>query len=72
VGNVQQWRNTWLLRYAAVDADAPFGGSVTLIGNADLNRLQDGQRVRVHGILVAPVSASQPAYYQVSSIEVLQ
>jgi hypothetical protein len=71
IGRVQQWRNTWQLRYAALDADAPYGGSVTLVG-ANLSQLRDGQRIRVHGSLLPPASSSQPALFQVSALEVFE
>jgi hypothetical protein len=47
-GEVYQFRKTWRLRYAPIDADDPHGGSVILVG-AGLEQLQDGQRVHVVG-----------------------
>ncbi len=69
-GKVQQWRNSWRLRYAAVDAEDPNGGSVTLVGD-DLERLRDGQRIRVRGVLIPADGATGTARYQVTGLEIL-
>ena len=51
-GKVQQWRGSWILRYASIDAVDEHGGSVTLFGPADLDRLREGQQVSVQGALI--------------------
>src|SRR2546430_150082 len=62
-GSVESWRKTWRLRYAAVDVEDANGGRVTLIGGAELDRLHEGQQVRVRGTLVpAADRASAPAF----------
>jgi hypothetical protein len=71
-GRVQQWRNTWRLRYASPDADDPHGGSVTLVGGADLDRLRDGQRIRVQGVLVPAENRQSTTRYQVNAVEILE
>ena len=69
-GNVQLWRKTWRLRFAPVEEEAVHGGSVVLEG-ADVDRLRDGQTVRVQGVLIAPAERTSPARYRVQSIEIL-
>ena len=71
-GQVQQWRNTWRLRYAAVEADDPHGGSVVLTGSAELEKLRDGQRVRVRGTLLPADDRQGSARYQVKTLDVLE
>ena len=70
-GQVQQWKKTWRLRYAPIDQEDPFGGSVTLEGGAELNQLRDGRHVRVRGVLIAPDASSGTARYRVQAIEIL-
>lgn len=69
-GNVQPWRKTWRLRFAPVDREAVYGGSVVLEGTC-LERLRDGQTVRVQGVLIAPTDRASPARYRVQTLEVL-
>lgn len=69
-GNVQPWRKTWRLRFAPVDREAVYGGSVVLEGTG-LDRLRDGQTVRVQGVLIAPTDRASPARYRVQTLEVL-
>jgi hypothetical protein len=68
-GYVQQYRNTWRLRYAAIDQEDPFGGVVILDGCAESTNLQEGQRARVIGTLVPPQSRNGSAHLHVQSIE---
>jgi hypothetical protein len=70
-GQVQQFRKTWRLRYAPCDQDDPHGGSVLLEG-AGLDRLRDGQRIRVQGVLIPPMDRTSPARYRVRSMEILE
>jgi hypothetical protein len=67
-GVVQQFRNTWRLRYAPADQDDPYGGSVVLEG-AGVENLRDGQRVQVRGTLIPPTSRTSPARFRVESIQ---
>jgi hypothetical protein len=71
-GHVQQWRHTWRLRYAAVEADDPHGGSVVLVGGSELERLRDGQRVRVRGAIVPSDDRQGTTRYQVQALDVLE
>jgi hypothetical protein len=68
-GQVQFSRaaNAWRLRYASVDENDPYGGSVTLVGD-DLSTLQDGQHVRVEGGLLDPDRREAGTPFRVSSI----
>jgi nitrogen fixation protein len=71
-GKVFRFRNTWRLRYSSVDTEDAFGGSVTLIGGPALNKLQDGQRIRVHGMLSDGETRAEGGRCVVASFEVLQ
>jgi hypothetical protein len=54
---------TWRLRYAPLDQSDIYGGSVTLVSEVPLEKVQDGQFVLVHGRLVNPeVRTLAPAY----------
>jgi hypothetical protein len=70
-GQLIQWRKTWRLRYAAVDAEDAFGGCVTLEGLADTSKLRDGQRVRAQGTLVLPENRLGTPRYIVKSLLIL-
>jgi hypothetical protein len=71
-GQVQQWRNTWRLRYAAIDAADPHGGSVMLVGGAELSRLREGQRVRVRGVLIPAQGRTGSSRYEISALEIIE
>jgi hypothetical protein len=71
-GSVESWRKTWRLRYAPIDVEEAHGGRVTLVGDAELDGLRDGQRLRVHGVLVPSSSRSDPPAFHVQSVEVLE
>jgi hypothetical protein len=71
VGQVQEFRKTWRLRYAPPDQEDPYGGSVVLEG-AGLDRLRDGQQVRVHGALIPPTDRNSPARYRVQTMEIVE
>jgi len=70
-GQVQQFRKTWRLRYAPFDQDDPYGGSVMLEG-VGLDRLRDGQRIRVQGVFIPPTDRFSPARYRVQTMEILE
>jgi hypothetical protein len=61
----------WRLRYAAVDEVDRYGGSVTLVENADLDRLQDGQYLCVQGHLTNPDATGPSPAYRVDSFTVV-
>ena len=63
--------NGWRLRYAAVDESDAHGGSVTLGGDVRLNRLQDGQHIRVIGHLLNPGDKDVAPGYHVDFFEVI-
>jgi len=69
-GHVTAFRKSWRLRYAAIETEDAFGGSVALNGPG-LERLRDGQLVRVQGTVLSAADRNQPAVFQVKSIEVL-
>jgi hypothetical protein len=69
-GLVQQWHKSWRLRYAGVDVEDRYGGSVTLVGDGKLDQLRDGQRVRITGQMLNPQERMAPRY-QVQFIEIL-
>ncbi len=62
---------TWRLRYASVDEEDRYGGSVTLVENAGLDRLRDGQRVIVQGHLSNPDDTRPAPAYRVDWFRVL-
>ncbi|MFO0865706.1 MAG: hypothetical protein U0744_13820 [Gemmataceae bacterium] len=69
-GHVTSFRKSWRLRYAAVESEDVHGGSVVLNG-AGLDRLKDGQLIRVQGSIIPPTDRNQPATFQVQAIEIL-
>jgi hypothetical protein len=69
-GHVTSFRKSWRLRYAAVESEDVHGGSVVLSGEG-LDRLKDGQLIRVQGTILAPTDRNQPATFQVQRIEIL-
>ena len=68
-GEVHQFRRGWRLRYAAVDADDPHGGSVVLEG-VGVAHLRDGQTVRVVGTLIPAEDRNSAARFQVTMMEI--
>jgi hypothetical protein len=66
---VQQWHKTWRLRYAAIDVEDRYGGSVTLVG-PPCEQLKDGQRIRVTGQILNREERVAPQF-QVQTIEVV-
>lgn len=61
-------RRTWNLRYATVDEEDRYGGSVTLVGTGDMSRFKIGQIVRIDGYLVEPDSRRPCPPYCVGTI----
>jgi hypothetical protein len=68
-GEVQQSRRGTRLRYAPVDEVDPYGGSVTLVGNVQIEGLRDGQFVRVRGQLLHPEAHTAAPAYKVLAVE---
>ena len=71
VGQVSQFRRGWKLRYAALESEDKYGGSLSLIGD-NLENLKDGQMVRVEGIVLPSEDRSSSPRYQVHRVEVIE
>jgi hypothetical protein len=57
-------RQTWTLRFASVEEDDRYGGSVTLDNSGRMAAFQSGQLVRVEGQLVdADDTRPRPSYH---------
>jgi hypothetical protein len=69
-GQLQFGTKGWRLRYAELDVEDRYGGSVTLTEYGKLDRFQDGQFVRVRGCILDPARTIAPPY-QLDSIEAL-
>jgi hypothetical protein len=70
-GEVHQFRRGWRLRYAPIDAEDPYGGSVMLEG-VGLDRLRDGQRIRVVGTLIPAEDRLSTTRFQVTTLEIVE
>jgi hypothetical protein len=70
VGTVDYSRiqRAWLLRYASVEEDDRYGGSVTLENPGRPNVLKNGQLVRVEGYVINPDSSQLRPAFHVKSI----
>jgi hypothetical protein len=70
-GQIQHSRITrgWRLRYAPVDEVDPYGGSVTLVEEAKLSGLKDGDMVRVHGRFLKSDERGTAPRYEVDAIQ---
>lgn len=71
VGQLSQFRRGWKLRYAAVESDDKYGGSLSLVGE-NLDSLKDGQMVRVEGMVLPSDDRASGARYQVHRVEVIE
>jgi hypothetical protein len=58
----------WRLRYASVDEDDRYGGSVTLADGSHLRALKDGDLVEVRGRLADPAADAASPLYQVEGL----
>ncbi|HZY88119.1 MAG TPA: hypothetical protein VFE78_25010 [Gemmataceae bacterium] len=58
----------WRLRYASVDEDDRFGGSVTLADGSQVRALKDGDLIEVRGRLADPGADAASPLYQVESL----
>jgi hypothetical protein len=66
--------NTWNLRYASVDEEDKFGGSVTLVDMGRQHNFQSGQMVKVEGEVLDPETkpiGGQSFKYRVRNIEAI-
>lgn len=63
---------TWRLRYASVDEDDPYGGSVTLAPGSHLESLEDGTMVHVVGQLEHATDRGIAPRYLATSCQALQ
>lgn len=61
-------RGTWTVRFAPVDEEDRYGGSVTLVGVGDMSRFSTGQLVRLKGHLIDPNSRKYTPLYHAASI----
>jgi hypothetical protein len=64
-----RFNKSWRLRYASVDEEDPFGGSVTIVEDLRVTGLKDGQMVRVEGHLLNPQAKAIAPPYQVNSVQ---
>jgi hypothetical protein len=70
-GQVQysRYHQSWRLRYASVDEDDQYGGSVTLVDDGKLGELKDGAYVKVRGRMVNPEARTAAPPYEVDAVE---
>jgi hypothetical protein len=73
VGKLQysRFNKSWRLRFASVDEEDRYGGSVTIVDDLRLAGLKDGQTVRVEGHLTNPEARTIAPPYEVNSIQAL-
>jgi hypothetical protein len=64
-------RNAWRLRYASVDEEDRYGGSVTLTEIGSMNGYADGQLIRVEGHMADPESREPSPAYRVRSMQIV-
>jgi len=67
-----RFNKTWRLRYASVDQDDPYGGSVTIVDDLRSPGLKDGQHIHVEGRFVNPGAKGIAPPYEVTSIEIVE
>jgi hypothetical protein len=69
------WHNSqkdeWRLRFASIDEEDRYGGSVTLDARAELKGYKSGQLVRVDGSLIDPESREIAPKYRVKEVRLL-
>ena len=64
-------RNAWRVRYASVDQEDRYGGSVTLVETGPMDKFQkSGQIVRVQGRLLNADSREPSPAFRVNAIRV--
>lgn len=64
-------RNAWKIRYASVDEEDRYGGSVTLTETGPMTKYSNGQLIRVEGRLADPESRESSPAFRVRSIQLL-
>jgi hypothetical protein len=64
-------RKAWRLRYASVDEEDRYGGSVTLVEMGSMDSYSNGQMVRVEGQLLDSESREPSPTYRVRSMQVV-
>lgn len=64
-------RNAWRVRYASVEEEDRYGGSVTLTETGSMADYKNGQIVRVEGQLADPESRDPSPTYRVRTLRVL-
>ncbi len=62
-------RNVWKVRYASLEDEDRYGGSVTLVDAGTMTGFKDGQLVRVEGQMVNPDARGACPPYRVRSIQ---
>jgi hypothetical protein len=62
-------QKSWVLRYASVEEEDRYGGSVALVGPGDMNGFTSGQLVRVEGHLLDPESKQPRPPYRVRAVQ---
>lgn len=62
----------WRLRYAPLDEEDAYGGSVTLVDDGTLGKLKDGQFIRVHGSLMCSREKAVRPRYKVISVQAIE
>ena len=73
-GQVEHARtaNEWRLRYASVDEEDRYGGSVTLVNAGPTTEFQYGRLARVEGELVRPDAPGLKPEYRVRTLKLLK
>lgn len=68
-GTVEFWRRAQRLRYSPADVEEANGGLVMLVGDPALDRVTEGQRIRVRGFLIPSADRTHPPTFQVQSVK---
>ena len=76
VGELQYYhgRKVWRIRYAPIDVEDRYGGSVTLMetGTVSMSKFESGQIIRIEGRLRDPEAREPSPAFVVKSIQILQ
>jgi hypothetical protein len=64
--------NRWRVRYASLEEEDRFGGSVTLLEAGSMSEFHTGQMVRVSGHVLNPGSHEPAPGYRITDIHLLQ
>jgi hypothetical protein len=71
-GQLEHFGRSWRLRYAALDEVDTYGGSVTLLEDARLAALQEGQKVRIRGQIMDREARTGAPPYRINTIEPIE